>query len=144
DGKYWLIETKGRTDKDVPLKVAAAVDWSKAASKQTPWTYLYVPEGVFQRFSGETLAELESVCATHRADLLAEHVEAQFTLPLGEIGGEDLKVNEFISTECFEALPPRYKKGVEQAVSLFRHLEHKSGVSFAPPFTAMLGPIDEA
>jgi len=65
-------------------------------------------------------------------------------LPLGEIGTEDLKLNEFVSAECFEALPPRYQKGVEQAVSLFRHLEHKSGVSFAPPFTAMLGAMDEA
>jgi type III restriction enzyme len=144
DGKYWLIETKGRTDRDVPLKVAAAIDWCKAASKQIPWVYLYVPEGVFQRFSGDTLAELENVCAPHRADLLAEHVEAQFTLPLGELGAEDLNLNEFIGIECFDVLPPRYQKGIEQAVSLFRHLEHKSGVSFAPPFTAMLGAMDEA
>ena len=144
DGKYWLVETKGRIDKDVPLKVAAAVDWCKAASKQTPWDFLYVPEGVFQRFSGEALSELETVCATHRADLLAERVEAQFTLPLGEVSAEDINLNEFIKAECFEGLPPRYQKGVEQAVSLFRHLEHKTGVSFAPPFTALLGALDEA
>lgn len=144
EGKYWLIETKGRIDKDVPLKVAAAVDWCKAASKQTPWDFLYVPEGVFQRFSGDALSELETVCAPHRADILAERVEAQFTLPLGEVSAADINLNEFISAECFETLPPRYQKGVEQAVSLFRHLEHKSGVSFAPPFTAMLGAIDEA
>jgi type III restriction enzyme len=128
----------------VPLKVAAAVDWCKAASKQTPWNFLYVPEGVFQKFSGDALSELETVCATHRADLLAERVEAQFTLPLGEVGAEDLNLNEFITAECLEALPPRYQKGVEQAVSLFRHLERKTGVSFAPPFTALLGALDEA
>jgi type III restriction enzyme len=144
DGKYRLIETKGRIDKDVPLKVAAAVDWCKAASKQMPWDFLYVPEGVFQRFAGETLSELETVCATHRADLLAERVEAQFTLPLGEVSAEDINLNEFISADCFDVLPPRYQKGVEQAVSLFRHLEHKTGVSFAPPFTALLGALDEA
>src|SRR5206468_6249546 len=115
DGKYWLIETKGRIDKDVPLKVAAAVDWCKAASKQTPY-FLYVPEGVFQKFSGDALSELETVCATHRADLLAERVEAQFTLPLGEVGVADVNLNEFISTEDFAALPPRYQKGIEQAV----------------------------
>ena len=143
DGKYWLIETKGRIDKDVPLKVAAAVDWCKAASKQTPWNFLYVPEGVFQKFSGHALSELETVCATHRADLLAEHVEAQYTLPLGEVGATDVNLTEFISTDCFDVLPPRYQKGVEQAVSLFRHLEHKTGVSFAPPFTALLGALDE-
>jgi type III restriction enzyme len=116
----------------------------KAASKQTPWNFLYVPEGVFQKFSGDALSELETVCATHCADLLAERVDAQFTLPLGEVGAADVNLTEFISTECFDALPPRYQKGVEQAVSLFRHLEHKTGVSFAPPFTALLGALDEA
>jgi type III restriction enzyme len=66
-------------------------------------------------------------------------------LALGEVGPADVNLTtEFISSECFEALPPRYQKGIEQAVSLFRHLEHKSGVSFAPPFTAILGAIDEA
>ena len=31
DGSYVLIETKGRVDKDVPLKASAAVGWCKAA-----------------------------------------------------------------------------------------------------------------
>ncbi len=142
--KYLLVETKGRVDKDVPLKVGAAVAWCKAASKQTSWNFLYVPEGVFQRFSGDVLIELESVCATHLADLLSERVEPQFTLPLGEIGAEDTNLTEFISEGHLSELPPRYRKGVEQAVSLFRHLERKTGVSFAPPFTALLGALDEA
>ena len=85
DGECLLVETKGRVDKDVPLKVGAAVAWCKATSKKRPWKFLYVPEGVFQKFSGDTLGELETVCAPHQADLLAERVEAQFTLPLGEI-----------------------------------------------------------
>ena len=78
------------------------------------------------------------------ADLLSERVEPQFTLPLGEASVTEVNLSEFISTECFDALPPRYQKGVEQAVSLFRHLERKTGVSFAPPFTALLGALDEA
>src|SRR5204863_7655397 len=143
-GQYLLVETKGRVDKDVPLKVGAAVAWCKATSKKTPWKFLYVPEGVFQRFSGDALGELENVCATHLADLLSERVEAQFTLPLGEGGAADVNLPEFISTECFDALPPRYQKGIEQAVSLFRHLEHKTGLSLAPSFTALLGALDEA
>src|SRR5213078_2218120 len=125
DDQYFLVETKGRVDKDVPLKVGAAVAWCKATSKKTPWQFLYVPEGVFQKFSGDALGELETACAPHLADLLAERVEAQFTLPLGEVGAEDLNLKEFISADCFEVLPPRYQKGIEQAVSLFRHLEHK-------------------
>jgi type III restriction enzyme len=144
DGQYLLVETKGRVDKDVPLKVGAAVAWCKATSKKTPWKFLYVPEGVFQKFSGDSISELESVCATHLADLISERVEPQFTLALGEASVADVNLSEFISTECFAALPPRYQKGVEQAVSLFRHLERKTGVSFAPPFTALLGALDEA
>src|SRR5207302_7268567 len=107
DGRYWLIETKGRVDKDVPLKVAAAVGWCKAASKQTPWNFLYVPEGVFQKFSGGALSELETVCATHRADLLAERVEAQFTLPLGEVGAADIKWRECIKSESLDVIGAR-------------------------------------
>lgn len=144
NGKYLLVETKGRVDKDVPLKVGAAVAWCKAASKQASWNFLYVPEGVFQRFSDESLCELESVCAPHLADLLSERVEPQFTLALGEVGTSDINLKEFISSEHLDELPPRYQRGIEQAVSLFRHLERKTGVSFAPPFTALLGPIDEA
>ena len=75
---------------------------------------------------------------------ISERVEPQFTLPLGEIGVEDTNLSEFISQDRLSELPPRYQKGVEQAVSLFRHLEHKTGVSFAPPFTALLGALDEA
>jgi type III restriction enzyme len=144
DGQYLLVETKGRVDKDVPLKVGAAVAWCKATSKKTPWKFLYVPEGVFQKFSGDALGELETVCAPHRADLLAERVEAQFTLPLGEIGVEDTKLAEFISEDQLAELPPRYKSGIEQAIILFRHFEHKVGISFAPSFTSLLGPLDEA
>src|SRR5438093_2971872 len=88
---------KGRVDKDVPLKVGAAVAWCKAASKQKSWNFLYVPDGVFQSFSGDAISELASVCAPHLADLLSERVEPQFTLPLGEIGGEDTGLAEFIS-----------------------------------------------
>ncbi len=145
DGAYLLVETKGRVDKDVPLKAGAAVAWCKAASGAgRSWEFLYVPEGVFQEFAGESIVELQSACATHLADLVAERVDAQFTLPFGEVTAETTDLSEFIAPNELAALPPRYQKGIEQAVSLFRHLERKSGISFAPPFTALLGPIDEA
>ena len=119
--------------------------WCKAASGAgRSWEYLYVPEGVFQQFSGEDIAELQSACATHLADLVSERVDAQFTLPFGEVTMETNDLAEFIAPGPFAQLPPRYQKGIEQAVSLFRHLEKKTGISFAPPFTALLGPIDEA
>lgn len=145
NGGYLLIETKGRVDKDVPLKVMAAVRWCKAAStKERKWEFLYVPEGVFQAFSGDSIDELQSACATHLADLLEEHVQDQFALPFGDVAVEKDDISEFISAEQFSELPPRYRKGIEQAVNLFRHLERKSGISFAPAFTSLLGPIDEA
>lgn len=69
DGTYLLIETKGRVDKDVPLKASAAVGCCKAASAAGErWEYLYVPEGVFLAFGGDLVEDLESVCATHLAD----------------------------------------------------------------------------
>jgi type III restriction enzyme len=140
-----LVETKGRVDKDVPLKVTAADAWCKAAStKERKWEFLYVPEAVFQEFSGESVGELQSACATHLADLLAERVDDQFALPFGDVTSDASDLSEFISSEQFSELPPRYQKGIEQAVNLFRHLERKSGISFAPAFTSLLGPIDEA
>src|SRR5207253_2816007 len=111
EGSYFLIETKGRVDKDVPLKVGAAVAWCKAASNKTrKWEFLYVPEGVFQAFSGDSIGELQSACATHLADLLAEPVQDQFALPFGDVAVGKDDISEFISAERFSELPPRYQK----------------------------------
>ena len=47
--EYVLIETKGREDRDVSLKARAAVAWCEATSKERDkWTYLYVPQAVFE------------------------------------------------------------------------------------------------
>src|SRR5207249_3586048 len=40
--------------------------------------------------------------------------------------------------------PPAHQKMVQQAIGLFQFLEKKSGQSFAPVFTPLLGPMDEA
>jgi len=43
DGSHLLVETKGRVDRDVPLKARAAAAWCKATAKsKTKWRYLYV------------------------------------------------------------------------------------------------------
>lgn len=144
DGTHIVIETKGRVDKDVPLKASAAVSWCKAASsKEHKWEYLYVPEAVFQQFSGNSLVELQGACATHLADLLDEHVSPQFALPFGDAVSDAIDISEFIEKAKFEVLPPRYKKGITQALSIFGFLKNKGG-SFAPAFNSLLGPIDEA
>lgn len=144
DGSHVVVETKGRVDKDVPLKASAAVSWCKAAStKKREWSYLYVPESVFQQFSGDTLAELQGACATHLADLLEEHVSTQFSLPFGDVKSEAVDIASFIDPAKFDELPPRYQKGVTQALSIFGFLKTKGG-SFSPSFNSLLGPIDEA
>src|SRR5207253_2040381 len=51
---------------------------------------------------------------------------------------------EFIVAEALAALPQRHQQAIEHAVSLFKFHEKKAGVSFAPVFQPLLGPIDVA
>lgn len=59
EGNCYIIETKGREDKDVPRKAKAAVAWCEAASNSNcRWEYVYVPQGVFERLTGDSIAAL--------------------------------------------------------------------------------------
>jgi type III restriction enzyme len=143
DDNYVLTETKGRVDKDVPLKSRAAVAWCKAASKgKTKWTFLYVPQQTFEVFSDNRLDVLMRSCEPALQDLIAEAAESQLTLVFGEVREDETET--FISKADFAALPPAHQKMVQQAISLFQFLEKKTGQSFAPVFTPLLGPLDEA
>ena len=143
DGSNVLVETKGRVDKDVPLKARAAVEWCKAASRgKTKWAYLYVPQQTFEAFGDNRLDVLARSCEPALSDLLDEATEPQLTLAFGEVRADETE--EFISKANFAALPPAHQKMVQQAISLFQFLEKKMGQSFAPVFTPLLGPLDEA
>jgi type III restriction enzyme len=143
DGSYILTETKGRVDKDVPLKARAAVEWCKAASKgKTNWIYLYVPQQTFEAFGDNRLDVLARSCEPALRDLLDEAAEPQLTLAFGEVRADETE--DFISKADFAALPPAHQKMVQQAIGLFLFLEKKTGQSFAPVFTPLLGPLDEA
>ena len=143
DASYVLAETKGRVDKDVPLKARAAVEWCKAAAKgKTRWVYLYVPQQTFEAFGDNRLAVLARSCEPALCDLLDEAAEPQLTLVFGEVRADETE--EFISAADFAALPPAHQKMVQQAIGLFQFLENKAGQSFAPVFTPLLGPLDEA
>ncbi len=146
DGNYLLVETKGRVDRDVPLKATAAVSWCKSASsKRTKWSYLYVPQDVFSTFTSNSIDELIRTCAPSLTELLREKTEPQLSLPLGEyVEGRVTGVDEFIEMPQLEKLPSRYRKSIEHAVTLFQFLEKKEGISFAPVFTPLLGPLDES
>ena len=147
-GNYFLVETKGQVDKDVPVKARAAVEWCKAAStKQVKWEYLFVPEGVFQRFQGNTVAELARMCAPSLHDLLNEEKfreELPLFAGLGMLEGKAPEAQSIVDKKLLDALPDRLRKAADESISLFGFFEKKQGVNYAPVFTALLGVIDES
>jgi type III restriction enzyme len=144
--EYALIETKGREDRDVSLKARAAVAWCEAASQEeNKWTYIYIPQKVFEELTDNKLKTLMQMCRPSLAQLLNETMSPQLSLPFGEPEPErDTQVSVFLSLNSYKELPSRYQKAVEQAVTLYHFLKNKDDVSFAPVFTPLLGPMDEA
>lgn len=147
DGHYLLVETKGRADKDVPAKARAAVEWCKAASRpKAKWEYLYVPEDVFARVTGNSIDELARACAPSLAELqrLADspQLALAFERPDEERVADQLRA--FIDDATLKELPSRYRKAPEHAVALFHFHEKKEAPFFAPVFQPLLGPIDHA
>jgi type III restriction enzyme len=137
-----------QVDRDVPLKARAAVEWCKAAStKQTKWEYVFVPEGVFQRFHGSSFAELARMCAPSLHDLLNEEKfreELPLFAGLGMLEAKASEAQGIVDEKILAGLPERLRKAADEAISLFRFFEKKPGVNYAPVFTALLGVIDEA
>lgn len=148
DEHYFLVETKGRQDIDVPRKARAAIAWCESASKSgAQWEYLYVPQGVFEAMTGNTIGELARMCVPALQNLICEEeIQEKFPLfaTLEPEGERAPSVDEIVVKEVLDSLPPRYRKAVEEAVMLFRFLEKKPGINFAPVFNALLGVIDEA
>ena len=146
EGHYYLVETKGREDRDVPLKAKAAIAWCEAASSETTqWHYLYIPQGVFERMAGDTIAELARACAPALQNLLQseEFQDLPLFVNLGQVDEEASPVDSLIDPAILNALPSRYRRAADQAVMLYRFFENKEGMNYAPVFTALLGSIDE-
>ncbi len=148
DGRCYLVETKGREDQDVPRKARAAIAWCEAAgSEACPWEYLYIPQGVFEQLRASTIRELVNTCRPALQNLVEEEThEAQFPLFAAITEKEEAAPTTagLVAEDVLSALPPRYRTAVEQAVMLFRFMENKEGMSFAPVFNALLGSLDEA
>lgn len=143
-GEYALVETKGRQDSDVPRKAAAAVEWCKAASKGgTKWQYVFTPQNVMERLTGNRFGDLARACVPALQNLLSERT-TQPELPL--FGARsDNDAEQFFTKEVFDSLPLRAKKAANDALELYRFFEKKEDVpNFAPVFSALLGPYDEA
>jgi type III restriction enzyme len=143
DGSQVMLETKGREDIDVPLKARAAEAWCKAASASgIKWDYVYVREDIFNKFNDNRLEMLIHVCEPATQSIIKEKIEAPLSLEKGNL--EQITLDEFIPEDEFYHLSPKSKKSVQEAVVLFKFLEKKDGVSFAPVFTPLLGAIDDA
>jgi type III restriction enzyme len=141
---YFLVETKGRQDQDVPRKGNAAVEWCKSASKSgRRWEYVFVPQAIMEGLTSNRLSDLVRACAPALQNLLSETTGAP-ELPLfGEQAKE--KAQEFYSEATLAKLTPRERKAAEDAAELYRYFEKKAdGTNFAPAFNALLGPFDEA
>lgn len=147
-GAYLLLETKGRTDTEVAAKARAAVEWCKgASSKSHPWRYVYIPEATFKSLRGTSIDELVRACAPALAELLREAKDTrQLVLEFHEVSDAQAaeQLRGFVDPALVSALPSRYRRAIEQAVTLFRFLEQKKTASLAPVFQPLLGPIDHA
>lgn len=144
DGAYYLIETKGRQDRDVPRKANAAVEWCKTASKSgARWHYVFVPQAIMEGLTSSQFADLVRSCAPALQNVLSETTGAPELPFFGEQAREKAQV--FYSEEMLAKLTPRERKAAEDAAELYRYFEKKAGgTSFAPAFNALLGPFDEA
>jgi type III restriction enzyme len=146
DGNCFLVETKGREDREVPAKARAAVAWCKgASSKTTKWTYVYVPQGSFERLHSDQFKDLVSLCQPILSELVSEDVapQLQFLFTKSEEEAQ-LRLDEFVAAMDFDKLPSRYQKNVNQAVTLYRFIENKNTLSFAPIFTPLIGSLEDA
>lgn len=148
EGSCYLVETKGREDRDVPRKARAAMAWCEAASTdECKWAYLYVPEGIFERHRGDKVSELSRACAPALQNLIhTEETEEELPLlAMMERSEEEATATAgLIDAALIEQLPSRYQDGVKQSAMLLGFFSNKEGMNYAPVFTALLGSVDEA
>ncbi|MGA8185452.1 MAG: DEAD/DEAH box helicase family protein [Terriglobia bacterium] len=147
--RHYLVETKGREDRDVPLKARAAIEWCKTSSTQAcKWEYVYIPQGIFERLRSSTMQQLADACRPALQNLLDTDTTAEQGSLFGpQWAAEDEARSEttaLIPKETLDALPSRYQQAVQQAAMLYAFLENKEGINFAAVFTGLLGSLDEA
>lgn len=148
DGHYYLVETKGREDRDVPRKARAAIAWCEAASSaKSRWEYLYVPQGVFERMHGSAIRELADTCRPACQNLIeSEDTSGQMNLfsVFAEADEKQSEVSSLVPQATLDKLPSRYRKAVEDATTLLRFMQNKAGMNYASVFTGLLGSLDES
>jgi type III restriction enzyme len=143
-GQHCVVETKGREDREVPLKAKAAVAWCKAASRAggAKWDYVFVTEGLFEGVRDTDFAALQRACVPALKNLLSA-AEPEPELPLfGDAARSDRA--EIVPQALLAKLSPGAQTAVAHAQDIFAHLENKAGMSLAPAFQPLLGPYDKA
>lgn len=145
-GKYFLVETKGEMEQEVLSKAKAAVAWCKSASETgIKWEYLFIPQAVFQKFNDTTIETLNGACAPELTRLLQDAERQTLSLPFYQISEVEKQAQReiFIREEDFNLLPENYQRAILEASELFSFLQTKNQ-SFAPCFTPLLSPLDDA
>ena len=147
NGHYFLVETKGigfAKDPAVATKAKAAQGWCKAASSAaTRWEYLYVPQQVFNSFTGDGITGLASACRPALVRLVKDAVSPQLTLGLDALDAKT-EIEAFISAQAFDALSGPDRNAVVQAIQLFDFMAGKPDALLAPVFQPLLGRVDHA
>jgi len=148
DRKCYLIETKGRVDRDVPRKAKAAIKWCESASEgKVPWQYLYIPQGVFEKLTANRFEELVRASAPALKNLLDEEeiIEDLPLLAAMNRGEEEASRGiEVVSAGTLKSLPSRYRKAAEEAIELFNFAVNKEDFNLASAFTPLLASMDDA
>ena len=144
NGDCFVVETKGRQDRDVPRKASAAVQWCETASKSgVNWKYVFTPQDVMERLASNSFDDLVRACEPALRNLLSETTQTP-ELPFFE-EREETDVESFFSAETFGKLTERGKKASQDALDIYRFLENKKDTSsFSPVFTSLLSPFDDA
>jgi type III restriction enzyme len=94
------------------------VAWCLAASNSgIKWDYLYVPQDAFAQVNDSRLEMLFPLCEPSKQSLIQEKIDAPLSLEKGNL--EKLTLDEFILEEELNQLPPKSKKGVQEAIALF-------------------------
>lgn len=149
EGKYYLIETKGRVDRDVPNKAKAAIKWCESASQgnAATWEYLYIPQGVFEAISANRFDELVRASAPALRNLLDEEALIDDLPLLAAMNRSEEQAKReigIVSPETLQALPSRYRKAAEEAIELFNFAVNKEDFNLASAFTPLLASMDDA
>jgi len=147
DGGYWLVETKGREDSDVPRKAKAAVAWCEAArASAAKWQYVFVPENVGEAMSGGNFGDLVRACAPSLQRLIHEKeiIDAAPLFAAQIVEDEKAKLPEFIDQAAMDALPDAARKAANEAIMTYEFHAKRDGANLGIAFSALLGAVDAA